>query len=176
MKLWGEDALLSWPGAMEPIIHKRDAYMARACAAAASGKQQGLTPAYVLTRAPAGGGSGAPAAAVLQYAMPTGGEAGACPPGTGAGQYRPLPGPATVVAVSGSNGGAMDCMLASAVAAGQLAWRENGASLLQALAASCHTPASRRAPPLQVVGTAHVRGMIREWPAAQADPSLRALL
>lgn len=30
--------------------------------------------------------------------------------------------------------------------------------------------------PLQVVGTAHVRGMIREWPAAQADPTLRALL
>ena len=103
MKLWGEDALLSWPGAMEPIIHKRDAYMARACAAAAAGKPQGLTPAYILTRPAAGGsgsGGGGGPAAVLQYAMPVGGEAGACPPGVGAGRYRPLPGPATVVAVS----------------------------------------------------------------------------
>ena len=118
VKLWGEDALLSWPGAMEPIIHRRDAYMARSIAAAASGRPEGLTPAYVATRAPGGG-------AVLQYAMPQGGEPGACPVGQGAGQYAPLAGPRNVVAV---------------------------------------------------VGTAHVRGMIREWVAAQRDASLRPLL
>ncbi|EFN58262.1 hypothetical protein CHLNCDRAFT_57092 [Chlorella variabilis] len=118
VKLWGEDALLSWPGAMEPIIHRRDAYMARSIAAAASGRPEGLTPAYVATRVPGGG-------AVLQYAMPQGGEPGACPVGQGAGQYAPLAGPRNVVAV---------------------------------------------------VGTAHVRGMIREWVAAHRDASLRPLL
>jgi hypothetical protein len=119
VKLWGEDALLSWPGAMEPIIHRRDKYMARSVAAAATGRPQGLTPAYVLTRS-----SGA-APAVLHYAMPEGGEAAVCPPGAGAGRYAPLAGPCSVVAV---------------------------------------------------VGTAHVRGMIREWADAQRDPSLRPLL
>lgn len=118
VKLWGEDALLNWPGAMGPIIHSRDAYMARSTAAAASARAEGLTPAYVLTQAPSGG-------VVLQYAMPAGGEAGACPPGAGAGEYAPLPGPRTVVAV---------------------------------------------------VGTAHVRGMLREWGPAQRDASLRDLL
>ena len=128
VKLWGEDALLSWPGALEPVIHRRDAYMARSIAAAASGRAEGLTPAYVLAKGSGGGGGdggSAEAAAVLQYAMPVGGEPGACPPGAGAGQYRPLPGPQTVVAV---------------------------------------------------VGTAHVRGMIRVWEAAQRDVSLRSLL
>lgn len=121
VKLWGEDALLAWPGALQPVIHARDAYMTKACAAAASGRPQGLTPAFVLTAA----GGGGDAAAVLQYAMPVGGAPGACPHGAGAGQYQPQPGPRTVVAV---------------------------------------------------VGTAHVRGMIREWPAAQADPSIAPLL
>ncbi|PRW56496.1 actin binding [Chlorella sorokiniana] len=77
VKLWGEDALLNWPGAMDPIINQRDAYMTRTCVAAASGRPEGLTPAYVLTR-PGGEEAGAPAA-VLHYAMPVGGEAGACP-------------------------------------------------------------------------------------------------
>ena len=126
VKLWGEDALLSWPGALQPIIHSRDAYMAKSVAAAVAGRAEGLTPAYVLTRAPAGEGEGAgEGAAVLHYAMPVGGEPGACPTGAGAGQYAPLAGPRTVVAV---------------------------------------------------VGTAHVRGMIRDWTAAQRDPSLRSLL
>lgn len=127
MKLWGEDALLNWPGALEPIIHQRDAYMARACAAAAAGRPQGLVPAYVLAQPAAGAssGEGGGTPAVLQYAMPVGGEPGACPPGVGAGQFAPLAGPQTVVAV---------------------------------------------------VGTAHVRGMIREWRGAQADCSLKPLL
>ena len=37
MKLFGEDALLDWPGASESVIAERDAYLARAIAAAALG-------------------------------------------------------------------------------------------------------------------------------------------
>jgi pheromone shutdown protein TraB len=37
MKLWGEDALLDWPGAEESIIRERDDYMARTLAATAVG-------------------------------------------------------------------------------------------------------------------------------------------
>lgn len=29
LKLFGEDALLDWPGAMDPVIHQRDQFMAR---------------------------------------------------------------------------------------------------------------------------------------------------
>lgn len=111
------------PPHRDPIINQRDAYMARTCAAAASGRPECLTPAYVLTR-PADSEAGAPSA-VLQYAMPVGGEQEACPPGAGAGQYAPLAGPCSVVAV---------------------------------------------------VGTAHVRGMIRQWKAAQADAAIKPLL
>jgi hypothetical protein len=38
VKLWGEDALLSWPGALEPVIHERDVHMAKTIWAAATGK------------------------------------------------------------------------------------------------------------------------------------------
>lgn len=38
MELWGEDALLQWPGARRPLIQERDAYMARTIWAAASGQ------------------------------------------------------------------------------------------------------------------------------------------
>ena len=37
VKLWGEDALLDWPGALDPVIHERDAHMARTISAAAQG-------------------------------------------------------------------------------------------------------------------------------------------
>lgn len=37
VKLWGEDALLDWPGALDPVIHERDAHMARTIYAAAQG-------------------------------------------------------------------------------------------------------------------------------------------
>ncbi len=37
LKLFGEDALLDWPGALGPIIRDRDTYMAKALAAAAQG-------------------------------------------------------------------------------------------------------------------------------------------
>lgn len=36
LKLYGEDALLDWPGAMDAIICQRDAFMAKALAAAAT--------------------------------------------------------------------------------------------------------------------------------------------
>jgi hypothetical protein len=44
LKLFGEDALLDWPGAMEPIIRDRDTFMAKALAGAATGQsaEQGL--------------------------------------------------------------------------------------------------------------------------------------
>jgi hypothetical protein len=37
VKLWGEDALLDWPGAEESLIEERDEYLTRALAAAALG-------------------------------------------------------------------------------------------------------------------------------------------
>ena len=37
MELWGEDALLQWPGARRALIQERDAYMAYTIWAAASG-------------------------------------------------------------------------------------------------------------------------------------------
>ena len=40
VKLWGEDALLSWPGALEPVIHERDVHMAKTIWTAASGKRK----------------------------------------------------------------------------------------------------------------------------------------
>ncbi|DBA78522.1 TPA: hypothetical protein ACH3X2_007842 [Trebouxia sp. C0005] len=38
VRLWGEDALLSWPGALEPVIHERDVHMAKTIWAAATGR------------------------------------------------------------------------------------------------------------------------------------------
>lgn len=46
--LWGEDALLKWPNAMQRLIDERDAYMARSVAAAAVGKPC-AAPAFVST-------------------------------------------------------------------------------------------------------------------------------
>ncbi|KAL0049763.1 hypothetical protein WJX82_009526 [Trebouxia sp. C0006] len=47
VKLWGEDALLSWPGALEPVIHERDVHMANTIWAAATGTAG--SPAFVKT-------------------------------------------------------------------------------------------------------------------------------
>jgi hypothetical protein len=44
--VWGEDALLKWPGAVTPLIEERDAYMARVIAAAAQGSNPNV-PAYI---------------------------------------------------------------------------------------------------------------------------------
>ena len=69
--------------------------MATALLAAATGRPQGLTPAYVVTRAADG-------STALNYAQPEGGNVAACPPGTGAGAYKPLPAPRAVVGVVGT--------------------------------------------------------------------------
>jgi hypothetical protein len=44
--VWGEDALLQWPGAEQPLIHERDQFMGRALAAAATGRNPNV-PLYV---------------------------------------------------------------------------------------------------------------------------------
>ena len=41
VEIWGEDALLQWPGARQPLIAERDAYMARTIWAAATGAPPG---------------------------------------------------------------------------------------------------------------------------------------
>ncbi|KAK9807775.1 hypothetical protein WJX72_008889 [[Myrmecia] bisecta] len=92
LKLAGEDALLDWPGALEAIIHQRDAYMARTIRAAAAGTP--AAPAYVADQV---GGQ-----TVWRYVMPDGGPAAACPTGWGEGVYEPRQGPSAVVAVVGS--------------------------------------------------------------------------
>ena len=48
VKLWGEDALLDWPGAMQPVIHDRDAHMAQAIWAAAHGQCPCLHQMFVV--------------------------------------------------------------------------------------------------------------------------------
>lgn len=44
--VWGEDALLSWPGAEPALIAERDAFMARVLAATATGHNSNA-PAFV---------------------------------------------------------------------------------------------------------------------------------
>ena len=46
VKLWGEDALLDWPGALTPVIHERDAYMAKTILAAVQGTALLSCPPY----------------------------------------------------------------------------------------------------------------------------------
>lgn len=95
VKFWGEDALLTWPGAMKPIIHERDAYMARAIAAAVLQKPEGLTPAYVKTQR-------AGDEAVYRYAMPENADARVAPPGQGEGTFEFAGGVKVAVAVVGT--------------------------------------------------------------------------
>ena len=44
--VWGEDALLKWPGAEPALIAERDAFMARVLAATATGTNSNA-PAFV---------------------------------------------------------------------------------------------------------------------------------
>lgn len=113
VKLWGEDALLDWPGAMGPVIDERDEFMAKTLAAAATGKAA-LAPALAAD-------TGADGAPLWRYVMGADGPAGISPLAEGDGQYQPLPGVGAVVAV---------------------------------------------------VGTAHVRGIVRAWDNAQQDATL----
>ncbi len=43
LKLFGEDALLGWPGAMDPVINQRDQYMARNLFMTATRKHHSLS-------------------------------------------------------------------------------------------------------------------------------------
>ena len=125
--LWGEDALIKWPGAIDSIINERDVYMSRAISAAVLGKAPGLTPAFVRTETSQGD-------IYYRYAMPKGGDPGVCPVGDGDGQFE------VAVPESGTYG-------------------------------------KRKI--LAVVGTAHVRGMLKAWPSVgknNADLSLNGFL
>ncbi|KAG2427850.1 hypothetical protein HXX76_012171 [Chlamydomonas incerta] len=116
LKLYGEDALLDWPGAFPALISERDSFMAKALAAVATGKAP-VVPMYVLDEVDG--------AAVWRYAMPEAGPARAAPPGFGDGGVAALPGVRSVVGV---------------------------------------------------IGSAHVRGMVRDWQAAVQDSNVEPLL
>ncbi|GMH40648.1 hypothetical protein BSKO_08552 [Bryopsis sp. KO-2023] len=93
LKLFGEDALLDWPGAMVPIIDERDKYMARNLHAAAKGAW-GASPAFIQDVIED--------KVVLRYMMPGNGPRKAAPMGKGDGEYVPLQGPKSAVAIVGS--------------------------------------------------------------------------
>lgn len=94
LKLWGEDALLGWPGAMEPVIHERDAFMARVISAAAQGSSA-EAPALLADM----GADGVP---IWRYTVGKNGPQGVSPLGEGDGSYSPLPAVGAVVAVVGT--------------------------------------------------------------------------
>ena len=95
-RYWGEDALLGWPGATQPIIADRDAYMAAVAHAAAGG--EALAPAY------ARDGGGSASTSVWRYATPapTAAIKGAAPARVGEGEYALPATPRAIVAVVGT--------------------------------------------------------------------------
>jgi len=95
--VWGEDALIRWPGAETPVIKERDEYMAFAIYAFLKDIAAGLTPSFVATSRESSYG-----ATLYSYAMPKGSPASVSPPGKGQGQFE-LQGktPKRVVAVVG---------------------------------------------------------------------------
>uniref|UniRef100_A0A7S0RDT8 Uncharacterized protein n=1 Tax=Chlamydomonas leiostraca TaxID=1034604 RepID=A0A7S0RDT8_9CHLO len=111
LKLFGEDALLDWPGALPSIIRDRDTYMAKALAGTATGRAA-FCPAYV--RDEVNGQT------VWRLMMPENGPMASAPAGSGDGEFKPLKGVKSVVGV---------------------------------------------------IGSAHVRGMIREWDACVKSPA-----
>ena len=100
--LWGEDALIRWPGAETPVIKERDEYMAYAIYAFLKNIPDGLTPSFVASSRESYGST------VYSYAMPKGSPAIVSPPGKGQGQFvlgdapGESPRPKRVVAVVGS--------------------------------------------------------------------------
>lgn len=94
LKLWGEDALLGWPGAMDPVIHERDAFMARVISAAAQGSSA-EAPALLADM----GADGVP---IWRYTVGKNGPQGVSPLGEGDGSYSPLQAVGAVVAVVGT--------------------------------------------------------------------------
>lgn len=93
--LSGEDALLKWPGAMNPILHERDEYMTKVLLGLVGGRSESGVPTYV-RRHREGEGS-----CVLRYAMPDGGPPEACPQGQGDGKFKTWPAK-KVVAIVGT--------------------------------------------------------------------------
>jgi len=96
-KLWGEDALIDWPGALAPVITERDEFMAKSVACLAKG-EAGVSPALVATRTEGGG-------TAVEYVVPKGSEGlASCPQGAGKGAFEPAAGakPRCVVAVVGT--------------------------------------------------------------------------
>ncbi|KAG1678282.1 hypothetical protein FOA52_013903 [Chlamydomonas sp. UWO 241] len=91
-KLFGEDALLEWPGAGSALLDERDEFMARAGAAAVKGK--GLVPAYVLDRVDG--------RLVWRFMQAEGAPAEVSPHGFGDGAYTPLGNVTNVVAIVGT--------------------------------------------------------------------------
>ena len=111
LRLWGEDAIVSWPGAAAPVIADRDAYMAASLWAAAAGGPAG-GPAYVADQVDDGCGGGT--RTVWRYAGPAPAPPPsaaspsppwpprAAPARAGEGPYTPPPAPRAVLAVVGS--------------------------------------------------------------------------
>uniref|UniRef100_A0A7R9VAT9 TraB domain-containing protein n=1 Tax=Chlamydomonas euryale TaxID=1486919 RepID=A0A7R9VAT9_9CHLO len=109
-RLFGEDALLEWPGAEGPLLAERDVFMAHAGAGAARGEP--VVPAYVLDRVDG--------RLMWRLMQADGAREQASPRGFGDGAYVPLKDVRSVV---------------------------------------------------QIVGTAHVPGIVAGWKAALADPT-----
>lgn len=106
VRIFGEDALLDWPGVQDPLISERDAYMARVLAAAASGRSC-QSPALVLDRVAvtsktAQGDTESRPQLVWRYRVPRDAPTQAAPQGLGDGTYEPLPAPQAIVAVVGT--------------------------------------------------------------------------
>jgi pheromone shutdown protein TraB len=93
LKLWGEDALLDWPGAWQRLIVERDTYMADVLAAAALGLPSGA-PAMIATD------DCGPL--LWRFMAAQRAPAAASPAGLGDAEYAPLPAPHALVAVVGS--------------------------------------------------------------------------
>lgn len=95
--LWGEDALIRWPGAEEPVIGERDEYMARSILGFLNNVPSDLTPTYVATSKESYG------ATIYSYAMPKDASNVVCPTGKGQGQFElGTKSPRTVVAIVGT--------------------------------------------------------------------------
>ena len=95
--LWGEDALIRWPGAETPVINERDQYMSYSIYAFLKNIPAGLTPSFVATGESMG-------ATVYSYAMPTGSSTIVSPTGKGQGQFtlQNNPTPKKIVAIVGT--------------------------------------------------------------------------
>lgn len=81
--LWGEDALLKWPGALSSVLEDRDMFMARVLKSGTEKKDSITPPALVKTV----DGS----RLIYRYAMPMKpSDPTICPAGAGEGVYEPL--------------------------------------------------------------------------------------